>query len=347
VSERDLLTLVAGVVADRDGVRRGWERRGWIWGLGSGANVRPEACTVGGAAAPGTWCGRRSHYRLGVTRELSQGEYVLGLAGLALLRIYGDRDAGAAEECLAEIHRLLERLGAGPLAEPIHGPVVRPEVGYADWSQVYDQAPNFLIDLEGPVVRDLLDSLGGEPVLDAGCGTGRHLEHLAARGRRTIGVDPSSEMLARAATKVAGGDLRRGDLTRLPVADGEAANVVCCLVLEHVEDLSAAFAELARVIVPGGSLIVSTLHPVMAQVVGWSAWFVDLSGQRYDVASFSHGVSDYLKAALAAGFSLERCLEPRITSDDANRIREHAAPIASMIAYQGLPVTLVLHLKLE
>ena len=245
-------------------------------------------------------CRRRSHYRLGVTRELSRGEYVLGLAGLALLRIYGDRDVAAAEECLAEIHGLLERLGAGPLAEPIHGPVVGPEVGYADWSQVYDQAPNFLIDLEGPVVRELLDGLSGEPVLDVGCGTGRHLEHLAARGRRTIGVDPSSEMLARAATKLAGGDLRRGDLTRLPVADAEAANVVCCLVLEHVEDLSAAFAELARVIVPGGSLIVSTLHPVMAQVVGWSAWFVDVGGQRYDVASFSHGVGDYLNAALAA-----------------------------------------------
>ena len=106
----------------------------------------------------------------------------------------------------------------------------------------------------------------GDLVLDAGTGTGDLARLAASRGARVIGVDMSAAMLAVAAQQsIRAGPARgvgqkvallRGDLSRLPLADGAVSAVASAFVLRHLPDLGEAFGELRRVLVPGGRIAV-------------------------------------------------------------------------------------------
>jgi ubiquinone/menaquinone biosynthesis C-methylase UbiE len=197
-------------------------------------------------------------------RSLRRGEQYVGIDGLALLRLYRYDDASVADDILVELRALLDGMEGDDAARAVHGVALDVAAGYARWAAVYDEPGNLLVAHEEPIVRAMLDRLEGEPVLDVGCGTGRHLAWLHAHGRRVIGVDQSPEMLARAAEKVPGADLRLGDLLDLPVEAAQVAGVICALTLEHLADLEVAFRELARVVVPAGWVVTSCLHPLMA-----------------------------------------------------------------------------------
>ncbi len=100
-------------------------------------------------------------------------------------------------------------------------------------------------------------------LLDIGTGTGRLLELLAPRVRFGIGVDASRAMLALARSRLAKGELghvsvRQADMYRLPLA-GSFDLVVLQMVLHYAEDPAAALAEAARMLAPGGRLIVVDL----------------------------------------------------------------------------------------
>ena len=97
-----------------------------------------------------------------------------------------------------------------------------------------------------------------EAFLDAGCGDGRYLAALAAElPARRAGVDLSQRILETARARV-DADFRQANLESLPFEDGAFDLVLCSQVIEHVPDAAAAAAELARVLRPGGTLVVST-----------------------------------------------------------------------------------------
>lgn len=94
--------------------------------------------------------------------------------------------------------------------------------------------------------------------LDAGCGDGRYLAMLPAGSTtRRVGVDISSRILETARSQC-DAELYQANLERLPFAEAEFDLVLCSQVIEHVVDASAAVGELARVLRPGGTLILST-----------------------------------------------------------------------------------------
>ena len=82
----------------------------------------------------------------------------------------------------------------------------------------------------------------------------------------------------------------RLDLTRLGLADASVSTAVCVSVLEHVDDLPAAVAELGRVVAPGGTLLLTVpfLYPVHDRHDVWrvtpDAW-PDVLGEEFDVRS--------------------------------------------------------------
>jgi SAM-dependent methyltransferase len=119
--------------------------------------------------------------------------------------------------------------------------------------------------------------------------------------------------------------------------------VVCGLALSHLTDLRSGIAELARVLRPGGDLVLSVLHPFQA-FLGWNAPFTDPSGQRRFVREHAHGHSEYLEAFRAAGLELGHCLEPPITATEvrAKRRAYTHIPDAATEAYAGLPGVLVM-----
>lgn len=106
-----------------------------------------------------------------------------------------------------------------------------------------------------------------EALLDIGTGTGRLLELLAPRTRRALGVDASREMLALARARLSERGLaesctvRQADMYRLPLADRSFDAVTLQMVLHYAEDPAAALAEAARVLRPGGVLLVADLAP--------------------------------------------------------------------------------------
>lgn len=99
----------------------------------------------------------------------------------------------------------------------------------------------------------------GADVLDAGCGAGRLLPWLAARGVRPHGVDLAPGMVARARHDHPGFDVREGSLLALPYDDGRFAAVVAWYSTIHLvdADLPRALAEAHRVLAPGGVVLVA------------------------------------------------------------------------------------------
>ena len=118
----------------------------------------------------------------------------------------------------------------------------------------------------GDVEAALLSLLPGDGLgrlLDIGTGTGRMLELLASRVRSGLGIDASRAMLALARSRLAKPGLghlgvRQADMYRLPLSGGYDV-VVLQMVLHYAEDPAAVLAEAARVLAPGGRLIVVDL----------------------------------------------------------------------------------------
>jgi SAM-dependent methyltransferase len=137
--------------------------------------------------------------------------YLLGLEGIALLRAFaGEYDREFTLARIAEIRRLLDR--ADELGDGVEETPMTMQEGYAHWAPWYDEPGNELLEVEGPVVREILDGLPVGVALDAGCGTGRHGAYLASLGHRVIGVDATPEMLEVARAKVPDGEFHEADL---------------------------------------------------------------------------------------------------------------------------------------
>jgi ArsR family transcriptional regulator len=99
---------------------------------------------------------------------------------------------------------------------------------------------------------------------DLGCGTGAVSAALAPFVSRVVAVDGSSSMLDAAGQRLApfdNVDLRAGELEDLPLAAGELDAAVLYLVLHHVVEPGRALAGVARVLKPGGRLLVVDMHP--------------------------------------------------------------------------------------
>lgn len=115
--------------------------------------------------------------------------------------------------------------------------------------------------LAGRLIRPgAFDVRGCKRILDAGCGNGRYLRFLlrhADPDAVLTGFDLSLRMLHRARARLRSGRVTQAvaDLTRLPYGDGTFDAVVCGWVLEHLPDPTPGLRELARVMRPGGKLL--------------------------------------------------------------------------------------------
>jgi len=99
---------------------------------------------------------------------------------------------------------------------------------------------------------------------DLGCGTGQTAAALAPFVSKVIAVDRSGEMLQGARRRLrdtANVDVRRGELEALPIGDDELDAATLILVLNHVSDPASALAEAARVLRPGGRLLIADMLP--------------------------------------------------------------------------------------
>jgi SAM-dependent methyltransferase len=272
--------------------------------------------------------------------QLRFGEYLIGLEGLALLRMGARGRVDGVDERIREIVDLAARLGEPALAASRYLPPAGVRSGYAAWAATYDQRNNPLIRIEEPAIRPLLAELPSGRALDAACGTGRLTAYLAERHEVT-GVDASAVMLARAREKLPGVEFVEGELSTLPLPDAGFDSAICALALSHLRDLGRPIAELARVVVPGGRVVISNVHPFVTGVVGWRAWFGNPDGSRGFIPEFPHPHSAYVEAFAAAGLQVRRCLEPPIPPELARAMGSGWVDEAAEIAVAGTPGVLI------
>ena len=125
-------------------------------------------------------------------------------------------------------------------------------------------------DLEMELVRCYGTGLD---VLEAGCGTGLLLDETARVARNAIGLDLSRSMLGLAQHR--GLRVVQGSLTALPLPDQSVDLVYSMKVLAHVPPIREALAELARVVRPGGHLLLEFYNPrslrYLAKLMGGAA----------------------------------------------------------------------------
>ena len=133
---------------------------------------------------------------------------------------------------------------------------------FSGHAEVWDQIRS-LHAAETEVEGAIDEALGNQHLgrfVDIGTGTGRMIELFGPRASQAIGIDRSSEMLrlARVKLEAAGiaSSLRQGDMYSLPLADQSADTIVIHQVLHYAHSPAAAIAEAARVLAPGGTLLV-------------------------------------------------------------------------------------------
>ncbi len=105
---------------------------------------------------------------------------------------------------------------------------------------------------------------GARRVLDIGCGEGQ-ITRLAVEGGAdlAVGIDPTWAQVTVAAERGGGARYARAGAASVPCRDASFDAVVACLVFEHIRDVDAAIAEVARVLEPGGRFLFLLNHPLL------------------------------------------------------------------------------------
>jgi len=198
------------------------------------------------------------------------------------------------------------------------------------WSQEVGNDPAFAGDVH-PILLELLPFDVGV-AMDLGCGEGQGMRLV---GGGAFGCDLSHDLLVRAE---AGGRVVR---TRLPdlewLREGSLDTAYSVYVLDLIEDHGRFFADVARVVKAGGSLVIVINHPVYT--APHSAPFADLEGEvlwRWgtyfstgsssepagdgEVEFFHRPMADLLTAAAGQGWMLEQMIERGLSARTIARI---------------------------
>jgi len=170
--------------------------------------------------------------------------------------------------------------------------------------------------------------------LDAGCGEGRFCRLLNARGISAIGIDPTEALIAEARRRDPQGEYRIGRAETLNFPDATFDLVISYLTLIDIPDYRGAISEMARVLKPGGALLIASLasHYTASPDAGWTrdargeplfridnyleeraAWVI-WDGIR--IVNWHRPLKDYMSALLSAGLTLTHFDEPRPTGGD-------------------------------
>jgi 2-polyprenyl-3-methyl-5-hydroxy-6-metoxy-1,4-benzoquinol methylase len=173
--------------------------------------------------------------------------------------------------------------------------------------------------VDRPAMLELAGDVRGQRILDAGCGAGYLAAELADRGASVVAIDGSATLIGYARQRLAGrGEALLHDLDQpLEFAVGASFDgVVCALVLGHLTDRAGFLAEVHRVVRPGGWFLLSTTHPTSDWRYFGGSYFdeswVEMAMAEGTAMRFQRMTLETLMTeVLAAGFTVERLVEPR------------------------------------
>lgn len=207
--------------------------------------------------------------------------------------------------------------------------------------------------LDAPMLARIADR-GFQNALDIGCGEGRFCRMIAPHVGRAVGIDPSPSLIAEAARRDPGGDYLVGYAEALDMANGAFDLVISYLSLIDIEHIEPAIAEMARVLAPGGTLLIANLNGFNTANDG-QGWRRDWRGtprdfmidnylterpvraawRGIDVINWHRPMSTYMTLLIDAGLRLTMFAEPAPTSGDRDKAdRYRRVPQAHIMEWQ-------------
>lgn len=212
-------------------------------------------------------------------------------------------------------------------------PIVGVREGYAEWSRTYEQTVHDEMDVRLLERLRTVDWSRAQLALDLACGTGRIGVWLRRRSPGAVvdGVDLTPEMLVLARKTGVYRDLHVADVaaTGLPAATYDLCTQA--LADEHLPDLAPLYREVCRVSRPGAVFVIVGYHPQFL-MAGVPTHFDRAPGESITIRSYVHLLSDHVKSAHAAGWSLAEMDEGLV---DEAWLRKKP----QWHAYAGLPVS--------
>lgn len=189
-----------------------------------------------------------------------------------------------------------------------------------------------------PVMMARIAGRGFQRALDVGCGEGRFCRMLKAAGIAATGIDPTPQLLEAARRRDPDGDYRPGRAEQLEFADASFDLVVSYITLVDIPDFKAAIREMARVLKPGGALLLANLTAFVSACAteGWIKdgdgrhlhfpvdryleefpFWIEWSGIR--IVNWHRPLSAYMAALLHSGLTLTFFSEPAAISGEPSR----------------------------
>jgi ubiquinone/menaquinone biosynthesis C-methylase UbiE len=273
---------------------------------------------------------------------MKSGEYLMAVVGYAAIRDVF-RDPSQFDKRIEEIRQIIANEDDFPFNFDVTFAERDVVAGYTQWSETYDApATNPAIIIEESIVHPILEGLPTGRALDVACGSGRHALYLASLGHEVIGVDATPAMLALARAKSSDIDFREGHFDALPLADDSVDVVTCALALCHEREVAPAIAEIARVLRPGGTAVVSDMHPVSTSA-GGAAAFPSKDGKSVPyVRNHVHHAGEWFAAFRAAGLRVIGLDEGTGDAETAKLLPSYPAfPEATVRAFGDNPTIIV------
>ena len=169
-----------------------------------------------------------------------------------------------------------------------------------------------------PATKAALPELTDRRVLLAGCGRGDHVNCFRENGATVTGVDVSETAIRRARERCHDEAIfHRADLTEpLDFADGAFDLVVSHLAFSHIEEWQPVLEEFRRILVPDGTLVVTTIHPQYIRSNADIDRYYDTEKvmnewPAVEIPTYYRPMSGVVTPFVAAGFRLETFDEPK------------------------------------
>jgi SAM-dependent methyltransferase len=219
----------------------------------------------------------------------------------------------------------------------------------AEMGQRGDYSREFVLD--APMLARVRGQ-GFVNALDVGCGEGRFCRMLEAEGVRTIGVDPTQALVEQARRMHPGGDYRIQRAEALEFPDGSFDLIVSYLSLIDIPGVAPAISEMARVLRPGGALLIANLNGFFTAgpPEGWTRdaagelrFFIDryleeraewAAWRGIRVRNWHRPLSAYMSLLLAQKLDLRYFAEPAVSGDDAKAERYRRVPFFHVMEWR-------------
>ncbi|MEO8771631.1 MAG: methyltransferase domain-containing protein [Ferruginibacter sp.] len=218
---------------------------------------------------------------------------------------------------------------------------------YDLWSDSYDVQPgNLMLDLDEIIFTALLQKveLKDKVIADIGCGTGRHWPKLYAKSPAILrGYDVSEGMLKKLKSKFPAAITSQiTDNKLLDTATSSLDCIISTLTIAHIKDLEETIAAWARVLKPGGDIILTDFHPD-ALVKGGKRTFRH-EDKQMSVINFVHSLHIIKDVCKKHGLEVIE-QEERYVDDTVRSYYENQDAMHVYNQFKGMAIIYGLHLK--